>query len=67
MAKQTKSVSWRFPKSHIAAIKILKQHGYSDNGDRTDIAALRKSIEEAWEREFPVTPLPSDEDLEQLL
>ena len=46
---KTKSVSWRFPETHIAALDELIEKGVSDHtGDKTQIAVLCKALEELW-------------------
>lgn len=56
-----KSVSWRFPETHIEAINQLRDIGYSDDGFPTQIAALRKAIEDAWAKKMGDTPFPTDD------
>jgi len=58
---KTISVSWRLPPRYLAALKILKQNGYSDTGAITDAAALRRSIEAGWADRFPGVDFPDDQ------
>jgi len=51
-------VSWRLPPNYVEALKMLRDHGYSDTGARTQVAALRLAIEDAWNTVFPDTPFP---------